>query len=125
MDEGTVLRHLKRSYGHVRTAARTAFLAVFLAGTAAAGPYRAITPLTDATADPITLTGHDLTVEQLVAIARRGQKAVVSPEAADHQDEARGLLLEAAVEGVPVAGFNRAADGSGAILFDGYPTTPE
>jgi histidine ammonia-lyase len=125
MGEGTVLRHLKRSYGHIRTAAQAVLLALIVAGAAAATPYRAITPQTDANADPITLTGHDLTVDQLVAVARHGQKVVVSPEAADHQDEAHGLLLEAAAEGVPVAGFNRAADGSGAVLFDGDPTAPE
>jgi histidine ammonia-lyase len=100
-------------------------LALILAGTAAAAPYRAIAPQTDTNADPVTLTGHDLTVDQLVAVARRGQKAAVSPEAADHQDEAHSLLLEAAAEGVPVAGFNRDADASGAVLFDGDPTVPE
>jgi histidine ammonia-lyase len=92
---------------------------------AGATPYRAINPPPTAAAEPITLTGHDLTVDQLVAIARQGQKAEVSPEAADHQDDAHSLLLEAAAEGVPVAGFNRAADGSGAVLFDGDPTAPE
>jgi len=125
MGEGTVLRHLKRSYGHIRTAAQAAVLALVVTGTAAAGPYRAITPLTGDNADPIALTGHDLTVEQLVAVARHGQKVVVTPEAADHQDEAHALLLEAAAEGVPVAGFNRADDESGALLFDGDPTAPE
>ncbi|HEX4507759.1 MAG TPA: aromatic amino acid lyase [Alphaproteobacteria bacterium] len=124
MGEGTVLRHLKRSHGHIRTAAKTVLLTLILTGTAAATPYRGIVPQADATADPVTLTGHDLTVDQLVAVARHGQKVVVSPEAADHQDEAHGLLLEAAAEGVPIAGFNRAADGT-AVLFDGDPTAPE
>ena len=125
MDEGTVLRHLKRSYGHIRTAAKAAVLALVVAGTAGAGPYRAIVPAAGENADPIALTGHDLTVEQLVAIARHGQKVVVTPEAADHQDETHGLLLEAAAEGVPVPGFNRAANESGAVLFDGDPTVAE
>jgi len=123
MDEGTVLRHLKQSYGHIRTAAWAALMAVSVAGPAGGAPYRAITAGTDVSAEPVTLTGHDLTVDQLVAIARRGQAVAVSPEAADHQDEAHGLLLEAAAEGVPVPGFNRAADN--AILFDGDPTAPE
>jgi len=92
--------------------------------TVAAAPYRAITPQADANADPITLTGHDLTVDQLIAVARHGQKVVVSPEAADHQEDAHALLLEGAAEGIPVAGFNRAADES-TILFDGDPAAPE
>jgi histidine ammonia-lyase len=120
------LRHLKRSYGYIRSAAPAVLLALVAFGQAAAIPYRAINPPPSVVAnDPITLTGHDLTVEQVVAIARYGQAVEVSPEAAEHQDEAHGLLLEAAAEGVPVAGFNRAADNSGAPLFDGDPAGPE
>jgi histidine ammonia-lyase len=100
-------------------------MALIVARTATAAPYHAITPQIAANADAVTLTGHDLTVDQLVAVARHGQKVVVSPEAADHQDEAHGLLLEGAAEGVPITGFNRAADGSGAVLFDGDPAAPE
>jgi histidine ammonia-lyase len=100
-------------------------LALTFAGAAAATPFHTITPLPDVDADPITLTGHDLTIDQLVAVARHGKKVVVSPEATDHQDEAHSLLLEAAAEGIPIAGFNRAADGNGGALFEGDPTAPE
>ena len=104
--------------------------ALIAASHTAAAPYRTImpqtaAPQTAAPADPITLTGHDLTVEQLVAVARFGQKAEVSPEAAQNQDDAHALLLEGAAEGVPIAGFNRAADAGGAVLFDGDPAAPE
>ena len=104
--------------------------ALIVASHAAAAPYRPIMPQTGAPqtaapADPITLTGHDLTVEQLVAVARFGQKAEVSPEAAQNQDEAHALLLQGAAEGVAIAGFNRAADNSGTVLFEGDPAAPE
>src|SRR4051812_21653946 len=110
MGEGTVLRHLERSHGHIRKAAPAVLLALIVAGTAPAASYRPVEALAGPATDPITLTGHDLTVEQLVAVARFGQKVEVSPEAAQHQDEAHALLLEGAAEGVPIAGFNRAAD---------------
>jgi histidine ammonia-lyase len=120
------LRHLKRSYGRIRKAARAvALLTLIVAGNASATPYRAIAAQAAEGSDPVTLTGHDLTVEQLVAVARFGQKVEVSPEAAEHQEEAHGLLLEGAAEGVPIAGFNHAADVSGTVLFDGDPAAPE
>ncbi len=120
------MRHLRRSFGHIGGAAFAVLLALFGFGQAAAVPYRTINPQPSAVAnDPITLTGHDLTIEQVIAVARYGQTVEVSSEAARHQDEAHGLLLEGAAEGVPVAGFNRAADNSGAVLFDGDPAAPE
>jgi histidine ammonia-lyase len=92
-------------------------------GTAGAVPYRAITPRPSITADQtITLTGHDLTVEQVVAVARYGQPVEISPEATRHQDDAHNLLLEGALEGLAIAGFNR--DG-GTVVFDGDPAAPE
>jgi histidine ammonia-lyase len=48
----------------------------------------------------------------------------LSSEAARHQDDAHGLLLEGAAEGVAIAGFNRGGDDGAAILFDGDPAAP-
>ena len=99
-------------------------LALAAFGHAAATPYRAINPQPSAVADQaVTLTGHDLTVEQVVAVARYGQPVEVSSEAARHQDDAHSLLLEGAAEGIAIAGLNRGESG-GTILFDGDPAAP-
>jgi histidine ammonia-lyase len=98
--------------------------ALFAAAAAAAPAYHAITPtLADRT---IVLTGRDLTIDQLVEIARHGAKVALSPEARQRSADAYGLLLEAAAEGVSVYWFNR---GSGAgrqsVIFAGDPLAPE
>ncbi len=72
----------------------------------------------------ITLTGHDLTIGEAVAIARDGAKVELSKAALDRSAAAYGLLLEGAAEGVPIYWFNR---GSGAqretVIFSGDPTS--
>jgi histidine ammonia-lyase len=74
----------------------------------------------------ITLTGRDLTIEQLVDVARFGAKVQLSAEAKQRQADNYGLLLEAAAEGVAVYWFNRGAgDQRETIMFSGDPTTPE
>ena len=95
-------------------------------GTAAlaAGDYQPILPsLSDKT---ITLTGRDLTIEQLVDVARFGAKVQLSPEARQRQADNHGLLLEAAAEGIAVYWFNRGAgDQRETVMFSGDPLTPE
>lgn len=87
-------------------------------------PYAAITP--SAGDRVITLTGHDLTIDEVVQVARYGAKVRLSPKARQRSLDAYGLLLEAAAEGVPVYWFNR---GSGAgrenIIFAGDPLAPD
>jgi histidine ammonia-lyase len=101
----------------IRTAA--ALLAFIVSGGAAfAEPYRPIAA--GEAGDAITLTGHDLTIEQLAAIARKGQPVEVSPEVRDHQADAHGLLLEGAAEGVAIPGLGLPAP-DGAIT----PGAPE
>jgi histidine ammonia-lyase len=74
----------------------------------------------------ITLTGHDLTIEQLVDVARYGAKVRLSPEAKQRQADNYGLLLEAAAEGIAVYWFNRGAgDQRETIMFSGDPLTPQ
>src|ERR1700682_2934669 len=74
----------------------------------------------------VTLTGRDLTIEQLVDIARRGAKVQLSAEAKQRQADNYGLLLEAAAEGVAVYWFNRGAgDQRETIMFSGDPLTPK
>lgn len=85
--------------------------------------YTAIHP--SAQEQVVTLTGHDLTIEQIMAVARDGAKIQLSPEAKARTNDAYGLLLEAGAEGVPVYWFNR---GSGAgrqsVIFSGDPNAP-
>jgi histidine ammonia-lyase len=74
----------------------------------------------------ITLTGHDLTIEQLADVARNGAKVELSPEAKQRQADNHGLLLEAAAEGIAVYWFNRGAgDQRETIMFSGDPMSPK
>jgi histidine ammonia-lyase len=86
--------------------------------------YHSITPtMLDKT---ITLTGHDLTIEQVVDVARYGAKVQISPEAKQRQADNYGLLLEAAAEGIAVYWFNRGAgDQRETIMFSGDPMSPK
>ncbi len=86
-----------------RTAAFFAF--VVSSGPVCADTYRPIAA--GEGGDAITLTGHDLTIEQLVAVARNGQPVEVSPEVHDHQADAHSLLLEGVAEGMTIPGFGR------------------
>src|SRR5580692_7494702 len=90
----------------------------------AAAAYEPITPtMSDKV---ITLTGRDMTVEQVVDVARYGAKVRLSPEAKQRQADNYGLLLEAAAEGIPVYWFNRGAgDQRETIMFSGDPLSPK
>jgi histidine ammonia-lyase len=100
-------------------------VAVTLAGAPAwAADYRPIEPTM--AGQTITLTGKDMTIEQVVAIARYGAKVVMSPESLKRQADAYGLMLQGSTEGMAIYGFNR---GSGAgreiSLFQGDPLSPQ
>src|SRR6202044_3739426 len=74
----------------------------------------------------ITLTGHDMTIEQVVEVARHGAKVQLSPEAKQRQADNYGLLLEAAAEGVSVYWFNRGSgDQRETVMFSGDPLSAE
>src|SRR5271170_6252480 len=74
----------------------------------------------------ITLTGRDLTIEQVVDIARHGAKVIISEEAMQRGVASFGLMLEAQHEGIAVYRFNRLA-GSGREIatMTGDPDTAE
>jgi histidine ammonia-lyase len=74
----------------------------------------------------ITLTGHDLTIDELVQIARYGAKVRLSPEAKQRQADIWGLMMEGAAEGVPIYLFNRnpGADRE-TVRFTGDPLSPQ
>ena len=74
----------------------------------------------------ITLTGRDLTIEQIVDVARHGAKVQLSPEARQREADNYGLLLEATAEGVPVYWFNRGTgDNRETVLFAGDATSAQ
>jgi histidine ammonia-lyase len=54
----------------------------------------AYTPITPTMADKtVTLTGHDLTIEQVVQVARYGAKVELSPAARQREADNYGLLF--------------------------------
>ena len=85
--------------------------------------YGPITPtMSDRT---ITLTGRDLTIEQIVAVARHGARVELSVEARRRQADNYGLLLEASAEGIAVYWFNRGAgEQRETPIFEGDPLSP-
>jgi histidine ammonia-lyase len=102
-------------------------LSLGLAGAAAAAPPPPYHPITPTMAgQTVVLTGRDLTLEQVVQVARYGAKVALSPEARQRSADAHALLLEAAAEGVSVYWFNRGS-GSGRerFIFTGDPLSPK
>jgi histidine ammonia-lyase len=80
---------------------------VCIASAAVAADYHVITP--DAEGKIITLTGHDLTIEDVVAVARHGAQVRYSPEAIARAGAGDDLRAEAGAENIPVYGLNRGA----------------
>src|SRR5258708_19623032 len=61
---------------------------------AGAAPY--YVPITPSMNDrTVTLNGHDLTIDQIVMVARHGAQVELSPEARHTQTDNYGLLLQA------------------------------
>jgi len=102
--------------------------ALWLGGAVAAAdlivPYQPIDPtMSDTT---ITLTGHDLTIEKLVQVARYGAKVRISDEAKQRTADAYGLLMQGAAEDVPIYRFNRGAGEQREVeQFSGEPFAPK
>jgi histidine ammonia-lyase len=83
----------------------------------------AYTPIAATMSDrTITLTGHDLRIDDIVAVARHGAKVELAADARRREADNYGLLLEAAAEGVPVYWFNRGAgEQRETVMFEGDP----
>jgi histidine ammonia-lyase len=96
-------------------------------GTSAQAADAVFHPIAPSMADKVvTLTGQDLTVEQVVEVARYGAKVQLSLEARQRAEDTYGLLLEGATEGVQIYLFNRAAGAGRQIsTFTGDPMSPE
>lgn len=73
----------------------------------AAAQYRPIA--VDAGDQVVTLTGHDLTIEDIIAVARHGAQVRYSPEAIQRAVDGDALRAEAGAENIPVYGLNRGA----------------
>jgi histidine ammonia-lyase len=85
--------------------------------------YRPINP-TDAD-KTVTLTGRDLTIDQVIEVARGGAKVQLSAEAKQRELDNYGLLLEAPAEGVSVYWFTRGAGQMREVRqFEGDPLSP-
>jgi len=86
--------------------------------------YHPINPTeTDKT---VTLTGHDLTIDQVIEVARGGAKVQLSAAAKQREADNYGLLLEAPLEGVSVYWFTRGAGAAREIkIFEGDPLSPK
>ncbi|MGO8858802.1 MAG: aromatic amino acid ammonia-lyase [Steroidobacteraceae bacterium] len=111
-------------------AARRVLPAVCCAGTLFAAPptlagtrYTAIA--SDMSGRTVTLTGHDLSIDQIVMVARHGARVALSDDARRREADNYGLLLEASAEGIPVYWFNRGSgDQRETVMFDGDPMSP-
>jgi histidine ammonia-lyase len=122
---GTIMTYAMNGWRRTKMAGWTVVscLGASMSALAASG-YQPITPTMSA--NTISLTGRDLTIEQVVDVARYGAKVQLSPEAKQRQADNYGLLLEAAAEGVAVYWFNRGAgDQRETIMFSGDPMTPK
>jgi histidine ammonia-lyase len=88
----------------------------------AAQVYMQITPtMSD---QMILLDGQNLTIEQIVKVARYGAKVELSTDARQREADNYGLLLEAAAEGMSVYWFNRGTgDQRETVLFEGDATS--
>ncbi len=74
----------------------------------------------------ITLTGQDMTIEDVILIARHGAQVELTDTARQRAKDAYGLLLQGAAEGMPIYWFNRGAGSAREIwMFKGSPMEPE
>jgi len=112
-----------RVEGHFFITVAAVFLAVPALAADRQPQYRPITPtMADHT---VTLTGHDLTVDQVIEVARHGAQVQLSPEAKQRELDNYGLLLEAPAEGISVYWFNRAPGQNREMrVFSGDPMDP-
>ncbi len=87
-------------------------------------PYQAIEYT--ASDQTITLTGRDMTIDEVILIARHGARVELSAAARQRAADAYGLLLQGAAEGVPIYWFNRGAGSWREVwMFQGSPMEPD
>jgi histidine ammonia-lyase len=91
------------------------------------GNAAAFNPIVPTKADQtVTLNGKNMSVEDVVDIARHGAKVRLNEASRQRSEDAYQLILNGARQGVPIYGFNR---GSGArreeVIFEGDPLSDE
>ena len=117
--------------GPIVCACRCSFRALLgaaaLCAASAAWAAASYTPITATMSDKtVVLNGHDLSIDQIVMVARHGAKVELSADARQRQADNYGLLLEASAEGIPVYWFNRGTgDQRETVLFEGDPMSPK
>src|SRR5918996_120319 len=73
----------------------------------------------------ITLTGEDMSIQDVVDIARHGAKVRISRDHANYMNRAYNLIIEAARQEIPVYRFNRGAGAAReTVIFSGDPYEP-
>jgi len=86
--------------------------------------YHPIEP--SAAGKTVTLSGHDLTIDEVIEVARGGAMVQLSADAKQREMDNYGLLLEAPAEGVSVYWFTRGAGPMREVRqFEGDPLSPE
>ncbi|HTI66870.1 MAG TPA: aromatic amino acid lyase [Caulobacteraceae bacterium] len=109
----------KRLFANAALGALMALGTSGVAGQALAA-YHPITPtMADKT---VTLTGRDLTVDEVVQVARYGAKVRLSPEAKQRAADTWGLMMQGSTEGMAIYLFNRGGGSQREItVFSGDP----
>jgi len=113
-----------------RVRTRTTIGALVILGAAGLGHAQAAPdyhPIHASMADrTVTLTGDDLTIQQVVEVARDGAKLTLSPKARQRNLDTFHLMNEGAAEGVPIYLFNRfGGAGREVVKFQGDPMSPQ
>jgi histidine ammonia-lyase len=100
---------------------------VLLVGAPAVAGAQGFTPINPTKSDEtIRLTGDDLTIQDVVDIARHGAKVRLSAGHRRYMSRAYALLLEGARQGIPIYRFNRGAGaGREDVIFEGDPLSDE
>jgi histidine ammonia-lyase len=98
---------------------------LWLGGHVTAAPeYHPIDPTNEDVT--VNITGYDLTIDQVVQVARYGAKVRLSDAARERQADIYALVNEAAAEDVPMYGFNRRWGFlRDQVRFTGDPRNPE
>ena len=124
MDVHTITRRRKAGTANTFWIVASAAL---LAAWSLAGTAYAYEPIEYSESDrTVTLTGQDMTIEDVVLIARHGAQVALTDEARQRAADAYGLLLQGAAEGVPIYWFNRGAGSAREVwMFQGSPMEPD
>ena len=113
------------SYWTARAAAAVVLLLAGAIASPSVSAQQTYHPIQAGAADrTVTLTGSDLTIDQVIGVAREGAKVAVTPQARQPSADRYGLLLEGAAEGMSIYRLNRQAGaGRQIVTFSGSPMT--